>query len=68
MFFYMIISCTCCRHLGPPNLSLMNTKNQPNDIKKKSFSLKSFWTGFCNLQKIMLYTIESNESYEYCQT
>jgi hypothetical protein len=31
----MIIFCTCCWHLKPLSLSLVNTKNQPNEKKKK---------------------------------
>jgi hypothetical protein len=33
----MIIFCTCCRHLEPLSLSLVNTKNQPNEKKKIIF-------------------------------
>ncbi len=32
----MIIFCTCCWHLKPLSLSLVNTKNQPNEKKKKN--------------------------------
>jgi hypothetical protein len=30
----MKISYTFCQHLGPQILNLMNTKNQPNGMKK----------------------------------
>jgi hypothetical protein len=49
----MIISHTCCQHLGPSNLNLVNIKTQKM-AQKKSFSLKPFWNLFCILQKIYI--------------
>ncbi len=37
MFFYMKTSYTCCQHLGPQIISLVNAKNQPNGKKRNHF-------------------------------
>ncbi len=57
MLSCMIISYTCCRHLGPQKLSLINTKNQPNGKKKSHFPLSPFKMDYVAFKILVSYTI-----------
>jgi hypothetical protein len=54
IFSCIIISYTCDLHLGPQILSLMNTKNQPNDEKSNPFSCNPFETNYVSFKIFVL--------------
>jgi hypothetical protein len=57
MFSCMKISCTCCQHLGPQILILVNTKNQPNGQKKNNFPCSLFRMDYVTFKNLVLYII-----------
>jgi len=68
MFSCMKISCTCCWHLGPQILSLMNIRNQPNGKIKSLFPSSPFKMDFVAFKILVSHIISSNVLYEHFQT